>query len=458
MVETEYSESQSMISVPCKFSSDHELIEKNIVDNISESGSRIDEQCDEDKEMASPSHSNNEEQFNPNEETENNKLKNEQHILKDSSILSSSSSVSSASISPNSKSTSSVNKSFQPLPSLQIAAEWYKQYEDRLLANRPNMLSANLQHLKPPMNPFNNSRLNSPNQQSSPIASSNQTTPQSTSVSSNDSSLLMERFYSQQAVSQGLPFSNIMKNSSEMTADKQLLLASQQALLAQYAQFYSQNNGSQHLPASLLPMLSQAASNLPNGKLLNHSQQGPDSYLNNESSIEKDRYLASMNLYHQTSTSSPLHQHSAGSFNPYQFNRRDPISHRINSDLISPATPSSNNNTKSSHSIQQLNQQHLLNRGDNSSGSRSPSPTSSQLSGNAGCDEDEDDCDDSQSINAANGEWTYEEQFKQVIYSLSFNLVFKEDSHDQSFFNRNLALRLISKGTKGLFQEGSVFT
>ncbi len=59
-----------------------------------------------------------------------------------------------------------------------------------------------------------------------------------------------------------------------------------------------------------------------------------------------------------------------------------------------------------------------------SSESRSPSPTSSQQSGlhdTAGgmggmddCDE-LDECEDSQSINGgANGEWTYEEQFKQV--------------------------------------------
>ena len=56
----------------------------------------------------------------------------------------------------------------------------------------------------------------------------------------------------------------------------------------------------------------------------------------------------------------------------------------------------------------------------NAEESRSPSPTSSQLSGirGGGGVDDEDDgmegedcCDDSQSINAANGEWTYEEQF-----------------------------------------------
>lgn len=424
MVDTEYSESQNMISVPCKFTIDHELVEKNLVDNNSESESRIEKQCDEDKEIASPTHSNNENHYNRNEETENNKLKNDPHNMKDSSILSSSSSASSACLSPVSKSSASVNKSFQPLQSLQIAAEWYKQYEERLLENRTNILSGGLQQMKPPINLFNNSQLNSPNQQSSPISNSNQTTPQSSSVSSNDSSLLMERFYSQlpsslasqHATTQGLPFPTTMKNNVDMAADKQLLLASQQALLAQYAQFYSHHNGAQHSPASLLPMLSQAAANLPNGKLLSHSQQAPDSYLNKES-IEKERYLASLNLYHQTSTSSPLNNHSMGPFNPYQFSRRDPISNRINNDLISPATSSLNISIKSSQhstSSNQLNQQQIHNRGDNSSGSRSPSPTSSQLSGNAGCDEDEEDCDDSQSINAANGEWTYEEQFKQV--------------------------------------------
>ncbi|CAF0710922.1 unnamed protein product [Brachionus calyciflorus] len=66
------------------------------------------------------------------------------------------------------------------------------------------------------------------------------------------------------------------------------------------------------------------------------------------------------------------------------------------------------------------------NRGNSSCDSRSISPSSSQHSAQIDCEEDDENlADDSQSINAANGEWTYEEQFKQ-LYELSDDAKRKE--------------------------------
>lgn len=305
-------------------------------------------------------------------------------------------------------------KPFQPLPGLQIAAEWYKQYEDRLI-NQRSALFAGLHNLKAPVQ-FASSRMNSPNQQSSPLpantssssSGSNQTTPSS---SSNDSSLLMERFYSQlpggslvNGPHTGSPFGNI---------DKQQLLA-QQTLLTQYAQqFY----GNGQAPAALLPLLSKF--NPHNNP---HNQQ--DHSTNSASDADKDRYLAQLNMYHQnmtSGTSSPFQQ-SNGNHHGYQAGQRGSTSTQ-NESLATQSSnaSSSNNNGNNAYLARMIGENKTVknsNHGNNSSGSRSPSPASSQLSGHVnmlGCDEDDcDEYDDSQSINAANGEWTYEEQFKQV--------------------------------------------
>ncbi len=335
----------------------------------------------------------------------------------DTSILS----TSSASLSPNIKSSSSSsssssyhsssqpNKPFQPLPGLQIAAEWYKQYEDRILSQR-SALFAGLSNIKPsPMHNHNTSPVsNQQQQQSSPLQGSNQTTPSSSSApSSNDSSLLMERFYSQ--LPQPTVASPFGLKLNDVPADKtQLLLASHQALIAQYAQqIYGNQNG-------LIP------------KIFNPSNQNQHESSNHES--EKDRYLASLGLYNNMNTSGSYNT-GGGHFNLYQRQ------HQVNGDLISPATPLSNSSSNSNNQFNQmLNRDHNLravnnstnnntnnsrvNCGNHSSYSRSPSPSSSQLSGNAGCDEEDEDCGDdldSQSIGVANGEWTYEEQFKQVL-------------------------------------------
>lgn len=313
----------------------------------------------------------------------------------------------------------STQKPFQPLPGLQIAAEWYKQYEDRLM-NQRSALFAGLHNLKAP-GQFTSSRMNSPNQQSSPLpantssssSSSNQTTPSS---SSNDSSLLMERFYSQLP---GGPLANGPHTGSQFgNIDKQQQLLAQQALLTQYAQqFY----GNGQAPAALLPLLSGAKFN-PHSN--HHNQQ--DHSTSSASDSDKDRYLAQLNMYHQnmtSSTSSPFQQNN-GNHHGYPAGQRGSTGNQNES----PATPSSNasssnsngNNAYLARMIGENKTANNSNHGNNSSGSRSPSPASSQLSGHVnmlGCDEDDcDEYDDSQSINAANGEWTYEEQFKQVSH------------------------------------------
>ena len=413
-------------------------------------------------------------------ETDDKLVESRSNNMADSSLLSSSSSTSSLSMSPNL--TTSSKQAFQPLPGLQIAAEWYKQYEDRILNHKNAVLPAGLQYLKPSVSL--NSRLNSPlsTHHSSPIV--NQT------GSAADSLMLMERFYSshllpppQPPVATGNSTSfNILKNSNlDQVSDKQLLVA-QQALFAQYAQhLYISNHGTN--PSALSgtnklfnPHLS-SNNNSSNNMHFQHSQHntngvnfanGPiESHL-----IEKERehrYLASLNLYHQnmTSTSSPFHHHhhnhhhAGAQFVPFQsygtVNREissSGASQRIHNESISPAIPSlssssaSNNTNNNSFNQSILNNQNNMDRhvrtnssgsninansnnangrrrANNSSGSRSPSPTSSQLSGNVDCDEDEEDCDetDSQSLNAANGEWTYEEQFKQVNQVLLFFLI-----------------------------------
>ena len=121
--------------------------------------------------------------------------------------------------------------------------------------------------------------------------------------------------------------------------------------------------------------------------------------------------------------SSPFHSnHHFG--HPYHHHQQQ---QRHINQSESPVTPSSSSSSSNNNINNQLLSGQYSGRmaasdkinshGNNSSGSRSPSPASSQLSGHGGCDEEEDEYDDSQSINAANGEWTYEEQFKQVSYN-----------------------------------------
>ena len=373
----------------------------------------------------------------------------------DTSLLSSSSS-----LSPSLKSSTIIANTslLKPFQSSQIGnnvnpamAEWYKQYEDRLFNHRnAAVLAAGLHYLKPP-SIASNSRLNSPSQQSqhhtqsSPINSNSQATP-----GSSDSSLLIERFYSNMPqsantssssgnLSSSSPFSSILKSSASSSSSLNSIntdhqpekLLAHQALLAQYAQqFYLSNggmtpghqNGAPFNPQMAAAMaVAAAAAHSHNGSNPNHTNFIHHG-LNPESiDKERERYLASLYNQHHPNLS-PFH-HAPPNFPSHpQFNPH--FSHqRHQSGSISPTTPmsSSSSSTNQNHLQNHINEindrdgnrncpssnnSRSLRRGN----SRSPSPTSSQQSGN----EEEEDCDDSQSINAANGEWTYEEQFKQV--------------------------------------------
>jgi hypothetical protein len=361
----------------------------------------------------------------------------------DTSLLSSSSSLSPNLKSSSSSSNTSLNQqkqaSFQPFggtAAAAAAAEWYKQYEDRFFNRNPIFPNPAGLHnyLKQPVIPSldrTSSRINSPNGQSlqsnsthvnqqvqsSPVTNSNQTTPQSS-----DSSLLMERFYSNvpHALGASSPFTNMLlkppissatNNPNSSNEAEKLLAASHQAILAQYAQqFYL--NGSQNSP--VLPtqahvgsngfnhsrMAAAAAAAMAANYHLHSSSNNPES----QQISEKERYLASLNYQNLP----PFHPNPFNSFNS---------NNRSHSDSQQSQSQSNYNNINGTS--QRIDDTHNSRNRNNSSGSRSPSPTSSQQSGN-GCEEDEEDCEDSQSINAGNGEWTYEEQFKQVIILFFF--------------------------------------
>lgn len=307
----------------------------------------------------------------------NSSFKDEEIKQSNSSILSSSSSSSSSSGSP------SLIKSHSNSSLLKFgSAEWYKQYEDNLrLFNHQQ----NQQHQRSSLAGLHN--FIKPNQinQSSPIQSSSS----ASSTSSSDSSILMERFYSQLPITPGSPFT---KPVNDTQADK-LLAASHQALLAQYAQqFYGQN----HLAAAMASIQQQ-------------QQQQQHSDLIEK---ERERYLSGLNFGFANShpVPNPLHFGGHPLFNSQRGHE-------------SPRTPLGNNssNTNTNTSSQKDAIQMARMRGNSSGNSRSPSPSSSQHSAQIDCEEDEENCgDDSQSINAANGEWTYEEQFKQVECYFSF--------------------------------------
>jgi hypothetical protein len=366
----------------------------------------------------------------------------------DTSLLSSSSSSSSASLSPNLKSSSSSSLSSQgkPFPLGLHPNEWYKQYEDRFFNHRNAVLAAASglhSYLKPPTDRPVTSSLSSPSGQSSSQSSANSSNPQiqSSPISNSsqatplsDSSLLMERFYSNVPNSANLsssPFANILKSQSGAQNDPQaadkLLAASHQALLAQYAQQFYLNgqNGSPGQPGAApgaYPNMAAMMAAAAHGNT--HFLHSAPSSASNPAAAntellekERERYLAS--LYHQHQQGmSPFGHHAQ----PHHFPH--PQFGHFNRNQNDSTANSSSNSIGFSH---QNSQRQIMESGRggmhhesrngrrNSSGSRSPSPSSSQHSGGDGCEDEDQDIDDSQSINAANGEWTYEEQFKQVI-------------------------------------------
>lgn len=286
------------------------------------------------------------------------------------------SSTSSASQSPGRAQTT------RPMPGLQVAAEWYKQYE--MLSHR-TALFAGLQGMRPQASPLHTQSPSVLQQ------SSSQSTPSSSSApSSNDSSLL----YSHHQASFPKPAEH----------DKQqILMASHQALLAQYAQqFYAGQNA----PSGLLPMLAHHTPKL----------FSPDQH-------EQQHNNSQLNLYpHLSATSSPF----PGAPGPFQFYGRHPTGQA----------------PIAGHFGQSMGQHPIRSglptRGITSADSRSPSPASSHPNYPLSCDEDDEENEDadSQSINAANGEWTYEEQFKQVCRTVLYLfLYFKGHTGDECLKN-----------------------
>jgi hypothetical protein len=231
-------------------------------------------------------------------------------------------------------------------------------------------------------------------------------------------------------------------------------LHAHQALLAQYAQQLYLNSPSGAGALGALPpppppgtAAAHMASLLSNG--LNHpnlaammaATQHNSNSLNansihsssNSTALQddKERYLASLYnqqqqfLHHANNTAHPHHPLAhPGNFHPHlaskDFNLSSLIQQR-NEERTANANSHSNNNSNLK-----------ARRRTHSTCTRSPSPASSEQT--AGCGrngdeeelEDEDCFDDGQSINgqSGNGEWTYEEQFKQVctyiINSISY--------------------------------------
>ncbi len=262
--------------------------------------------------------------------------------------------------------------------------------------------------------------------------------------------------------------------NNQFTDEKHL----QQAMYAQHVftqQQQQQSHSTGFTPNAMAAMAASANGSSPFNLNIHQQQQSHHSSASSDSNqrqqqLERDHFIAS--LYNQ----SHHHPHMSASPFGHHFGRNMHQQTHFN-DSISPSTPnqssslstslstSGSSGNLSSASFTQLmhlnQQQHILDMEANgnrssisnnsrhvqnnnqpqqqhnqrrhhqgqqpqqqshgmngSAESRSPSPTSSQQSGvhDAGCDEDDmEDCEDSQSIGGgANGEWTYEEQFKQV--------------------------------------------
>jgi hypothetical protein len=391
----------------------------------------------------------------------------------DTSLLSSSSTASS--LSPNNQQKfSSFNSPFsqtKSLPTQFQSLDWYKQYE---LVNQRNSLLANgLQnYLKP-----NQQQQNSPNAQSnsSSLSNSIQTTPSSSSSSSSSSIVqesLLERLYPNLLQSNGAAqFSNMFKFGQNESVDK---LHAHQALLAQYAQqLYLNSPNGVAAPGALPPpppgtTAAHMASLLSNG--LNHpnlaalmaaTQQSSNSInannIHSSSSStalqdDKERYLASLYNQHQQF----LHQANNSAHSNH------PLAHATN---IHPQLGSKDFNLSSL--MLQRNEERTMNanmhsnstsnlkvrRRTHSTCTRSPSPASSDQTAGCGRNEEDDeledeDCfDDGQSINgqSGNGEWTYEEQFKQVSTFHSIFNMCDVKSQRVNIFSRGFLKIIIMK-------------
>jgi hypothetical protein len=269
-----------------------------------------------------------------------------------------------------------------------IEFELYKQYEDKILSqaqsHRNAVLAASLQYLKPiererffaQFNGFNNNsallippnRILTPPPSSSSSSSQQNISPQSCSSSSSSSSStnegpLMERYYAPYQTA------NIYSNNKSSNEQEKLVAVHTQALLAQYAaqQFYQTH-----------------AKNFQN-----HPAVAPTPPSIIPQKTDKDRQP--FNIYN------PLNAYFASS---------------------SSNTTNTNNNTgNGSQKLGISASTSSLSIDDQRASPHTNSYDDDDAASGINCDDG-----DNQSLNDTNGEWTYEEQFKQVINNNNNNL------------------------------------
>lgn len=313
-----------------------------------------------------------------------------------------------SSISPGlkSSSSSSSNKDYQQVVNNQpeqsnaamaAAFEWCKQQMsagigmDRLLDPRNGLFAAGLQYLKPtPTHLAPNSASLSSSRISSPNVSGYD--PAAAVAAMMAASQMDPRFYAHLPP----PISNYIPKQVNQHFDS-TQISEKQAMYTQYNGLPTASPFMQHHHSPSLTSTS-------NNSLV-------------DSNREREHFLASFyNNQHQMA--SPFSHHF--NRNIHQSQQHGSLSPNTPQSSLSSSVSSSQNNTSFNQLMHMSHHDRAVNvrRQNNSSDSRSVSPSSSQQSGlhDNGCDEDDmDDCDDSQSINGgANGEWTYEEQFKQV--------------------------------------------
>jgi hypothetical protein len=277
------------------------------------------------------------------------------------------------------KTTVEIKKESKTSP--QQPTDWYKQYEDKIYsqaqAHRNAVLAASLQYLKPiererflaQLNSFNNpTRLLTPPPSSSSSSSSSSSTQQNISPSSTNSNssttneTLIERYYTS-TISPYQVNNYNNNNNKSLNSDQDKLIAAHQAIIAQYAQQF--NVYQAHGPHFQHPLTHHT-----NSSFSTPTPTDPRLYQS-----EKDRHpLSTFNLY------TPGHIFS-------------------NRDSSKPLNPISTTSTSSLS----IDEQRV-------------SPHTNSYDDNMDEDNDDDNGDDgeNQSLNDTNGEWTYEEQFKQV--------------------------------------------
>ena len=270
--------------------------------------------------------------------------------------------------------------------------DWYKQYEDKILsqaqqAHRNAVLAASLQYLKPiererffaQFNGFNSingnnyplppNRILTPPPSSSSSSSQQNISPQSSSSSSSTNEGLIERYYT--------PYQTT-NNFTKSSGEQEKLVAAHQALLAQYA---AQQFNAYQSHATNFQNHATAVGTPPTDARLFHQK------------MEKDRQ-SSFSVYNSLNGYFPASTAAIASSN-------------INNNNNSSSNSSQKQGVSASTSSLSIDEQ------------RASSPHTNSYDDNMDDENDEasginGEDGENQSLNDTNGEWTYEEQFKQV--------------------------------------------